>query len=94
MGPKLTDLATLNVPLSGFRWTNYEDLLSSCSIYLVQPGRKVWASSLHALENGQVLFGLRLPCHEAYKNLSTITETVEEMEQQLNIAPASRDLQR
>ena len=46
----------------------------------------MWSSSLHALENGQVLFGLKSTVHqEAYKDLSTITDTVEEMEQQLEI---------
>ncbi len=46
----------------------------------------MWSSSLHALENGQVLFGLKTTVHhEAYKKLSTITDSVEEMEQQLEI---------
>ena len=88
MGPKLTDLATRsNVRLyPGISLDKYEDLLSSCSIYLdCNQGEEVWSSSLHALENGQVLFGLKTTVHhEAYKNLSTITETVEEMEQQLD----------
>ena len=88
MGPKLTDLATRsNVRLyPGISLDKYEDLLSSCSIYLdCNRGEEVWSSSLHALENGQVLFGLKTTVHhEAYKNLSTITETVEEMEQQLD----------
>ena len=89
MGPKLTDLATRsNVRLyPGISLDKYEDLLSSCSIYLdCNRGEEVWSSSLHALENGQVLFGLKTTVHhEAYKNLSTITETVEEMKQQLDI---------
>ena len=88
MGPKLTDLATRpNVRLyPGISLDKYEDLLSSCSIYLdCNQGEEVWSSSLHALENGQVLFGLKSTVHqEAYKNLSTITDTVEEMEQQLD----------
>ena len=87
MGPKLTDLATRsNVRLyPGISLDKYEDLLSSCSIYLdCNQGEEVWSSSLHALENGQVLFGLKTTVHhEAYKDLSTITDTVEEMEQQL-----------
>lgn len=88
MGPKLTDLATRsNVRLyPGISLDKYEDLLSSCSIYLdCNQGEEVWSSSLHALENGQVLFGLKSKVHhEAYKNLGTITDTVEEMEQQLD----------
>ena len=88
MGPKLTDLATrFNVRLyPGISLDKYEDLLSSCSIYLdCNRGEEVWSSSLHALENGQVLFGLKSTVHqEAYKDLSTITDTVEEMEQQLD----------
>lgn len=88
MGPKLIDLATRsNVRLyPGISLDKYEDLLSSCSIYLdCNQGEEVWSSSLHALENGQVLFGLKSTVHqEAYKNLSTITDTVEEMEQQLD----------
>ena len=88
MGPKLTDLATRpNVRLyPGISPDKYEDLLSSCSIYLdCNQGEEVWSSSLHALENGQVLFGLKSTVHqEAYKNLSTITDTVEEMKQQLD----------
>ncbi|MFR4639155.1 MAG: accessory Sec system glycosyltransferase GtfB [Streptococcus parasanguinis] len=62
MGPKLTDLATRsNVRLyPGISLDKYEDLLSSCSIYLdCNQGEEVWSSSLHALENGQVLFGLK-----------------------------------
>ena len=88
MGPKLTDLvARPNVRLyPGISLDKYEDLLSSCSIYLdCNQGEEVWSSSLHALENGQVLFGLKSKVHhEAYKDLSTITDTVEEMEQQLD----------
>ncbi len=88
MGPKLIDLATRsNVRLyPGISLDKYEDLLSSCSIYLdCNQGEEVWSSSLHALENGQILFGLKSTVHqEAYKNLSTITDTVEEMEQQLD----------
>ena len=70
----------------GISLDKYEDLLSSCSIYLdCNQGEEVWSSSLHALENGQVLFGLKSTVHqEAYKNLSTITDTVEEMKQQLD----------
>lgn len=89
MGPKLTDLATRpNVRLyPGISLDKYEDLLSSCSIYLdCNQGEEVWSSSLHALENGLVLFGLKSTVHqEAYKELSTITDTVEEMKQQLEI---------
>ena len=89
MGPKLTDLETcFNVHLyPGISLEKYENLLSSCSIYLdCNRGEEVWNSSLHALENGQVLFGLKSTVHqEAYKELSTITNTVEEMKQQLEI---------
>ena len=89
MGPKLTDLATRsNVRLyPGISLDKYEDLLSRCSIYLdCNQGEEVWSSSLHALENGQILFGLKSTVHqEAYKELSTITDTVEEMKQQLEI---------
>ena len=43
-------------------------------------------SSIRALENGLVLLGLKSTVHqEAYKELSTITDTVEEMKQQLEI---------
>ena len=88
MGPKLTDLAARpNVRLyPGISLEKYENLLSSCSIYLdCNRGEEVWSSSLHALENGQVLFGLKTTVHqEAYKKLSTITDSVEEMEQQLD----------
>ena len=87
MGPKLTDLATRsNVRLyPGISLDKYEDLLSSCSIYLdCNQGEEVWSSSLHALENGQILFGLKSKVHhEAYKDLSTITDTVEEVRNQL-----------
>ena len=89
MGPKLTDLAScFNVRLyPGISLDKYEDLLSSCSIYLdCNQGGEVWSSSLQALENEQVLFGLKSTVHdEAYKELSTITDTVEEMKQQLEI---------
>ena len=89
MGPKLTDLvARPNVRLyPGISLGNYESLLARCSIYLdCNRGEEVWNSSLHALENGQVLFGLKSTVHqEAYKELSTITDTVEEMKQQLEI---------
>ena len=88
MGPKLTDLAARpNVRLyPGISLGNYESLLARCSIYLdCNQGEEVWSSSLHALENGQVLFGLKSTVHqEAYKDLSTITDTVEEMAQQLD----------
>ena len=88
MGPNLTDLAARpNVRLyPGISLGNYESLLARCSIYLdCNQGEEVWRSSLHALENGQVLFGLKSTVHqEAYKDLSTITDTVEEMEQQLD----------
>ena len=88
MGPKLTDLAARpNVRLyPGISLEKYENLLSSCSIYLdCNRGEEVWSSSLHALENGQVLFGLKTTVHhEVYKKLSTITDSVEEMEQQLD----------
>ena len=41
-------------------------------------------SSIRALENGQILFGLKGTVHhEAYKELSTITTSVEEMKEQL-----------
>ena len=89
MGPKLTDLAARpNVRLyPGISLGNYESLLARCSIYLdCNQGEEVMNSSLHALENGQVLFGLKSTVHqEAYKELSTITDTVEEMKQQLEI---------
>ena len=88
MGPKLTDLAScFNVRLyPGISLGKYEELLSSCSIYLdCNQGGEVWSSSLRALENEQVLFGLKSTVHqEAYKELSTITDTVEEMKQQLD----------
>ena len=89
MGPKLTDLAScFNVRLyPGISLGKYEELLSSCSIYLdCNQGGEVWSSSLQALENEQVVFGLKSTVHdEAYKELSTITDTVEEMKQQLEI---------
>ena len=88
MGPKLTDLAARpNVRLyPGISLGNYESLLARCSIYLdCNQGEEVMNSSIRALENGQVLFGLKSTVHqEAYKDLSTITDTVEEMEQQLD----------
>ena len=89
MGPKLTDLATRpNVRLyPGISLGNYESLLARCSIYLdCNQGEEVMNSSIRALENGLVLFGLKSTVHqEAYKELSTITDTVEEMKQQLEI---------
>lgn len=87
MGPKLTDLAARpNVRLyPGISLGNYEDLLSSCSIYLdCNQGEEVMNSSIRALESGQILLGLQSTVHqEAYKELSTITDTVEEMRNQL-----------
>ena len=89
MGPKLTDLAARpNVRLyPGISLGNYESLLARCSIYLdCNQGEEVWTSSFHALENGLVLFGLKSTVHqEAYKELGTITDAVEEMKQQLEI---------
>ena len=89
MGPKLTDLAARpNVHLyPGISLEKYENLLSSCSIYLdCNQGEEVMNSSIRALENGQILLGLKSTVHqEAYKELSTITDTVEEMKQQLEI---------
>ena len=89
MGPKLTDLAARpNVRLyPGVSLGNYESLLARCSIYLdCNQGEEVMNSSIRALENGLVLFGLKSTVHqEAYKELSTITDTVEEMKQQLEI---------
>ena len=89
MGPKLTDLvARPNVRLyPGISLGNYESLLARCSIYLdCNQGEEVMNSSIRALENGLVLFGLKSTVHqEAYKELSTITDTVEEMKQQLEI---------
>ena len=81
--------------IQGFHWDKYEELLSSCSIYLdCNQGGEVWSSSLQALENGQVLFGLKSTVHdEAYKELehdhrySRRNETATR-----NIAPASRGL--
>ena len=87
MGPKLTDLvARPNVRLyPGISLGNYESLLARCSIYLdCNQGEEVMNSSIRALENGLVLFGLKSTVHqEAYKELSTITDTVEEMRNQL-----------
>ena len=87
MGPKLTDLAARpNVRLyPGISLGNYESLLARCSIYLdCNQGEEVMNSSIRALENGQVLFGLKSTVHqEAYKELSTIADTVEEMRNQL-----------
>ena len=89
MGPKLTDLAARpNVRLyPGVSLENYEELLATCSLYLdCNQGEEVMNSSIRALENGLVLFGLKSTVHqEAYKELSTITDTVEEMKQQLEI---------
>ena len=87
MGPKLTDLAARpNVRLyPGISLGNYESLLARCSIYLdCNQGEEVMNSSIRALENGLVLLGLKSTVHqEAYKELSTITDTVEEMRNQL-----------
>ena len=89
MGPKLTDLAARpNVRLyPGISLGNYESLLARCSIYLdCNQGEEVMNSSIRALENGLVLLGLKSTVHqESYKELSTITDTVEEMKQQLEI---------
>ena len=89
MGPKLTDLApSPNVRLyPGISMENYEKLLATCSLYLdCNQGEEVMNSSIRALENGLVLLGLKSTVHqEAYKELSTITDTVEEMKQQLEI---------
>ncbi len=66
MGPKLTDLETCsNVHLyPGIRWEIMRSLLARCSIYLDCNQGEV-NSSLHALENGQVLFGLKeYPVHQ------------------------------
>ena len=87
MGPKLTDLApSPNVRLyPGISIENYEELLATCSLYLdCNQGEEVMSSSIRALENGQILFGLKSTVHhEAYKELSTITTSVEEMKEQL-----------
>ena len=87
MGPKLTDLDPCpNVRLyPGISMENYEELLATCSLYLdCNQGEEVMNSSIRALENGQVLFGLKSTVHqEAYKELSTITDTVEEVRNQL-----------
>ena len=89
MGPKLTDLAPCpNVRLyPGISIENYEELLATCSLYLdCNQGEEVMNSSIRALENGLVLLGLKSTVHqEAYEELSTITDTVEEMKQQLEI---------
>ena len=87
MGPKLTDLApSPNLRLyPGISMENYEELLATCSLYLdCNRGEEVMSSSIRALENGQILFGLKGTVHhEAYKELSTITTSVEEMKEQL-----------
>ena len=87
MGPKLTDLATRpNVRLyPGISLGNYESLLARCSIYLdCNQGEEVMNSSIRALENGQILLGLQSTVHhEAYKELTTITASVEEMKARL-----------
>ena len=87
MGPKLTDLApSPNVRLyPGISMENYEKLLATCSLYLdCNHGEEVMSSSVRALENGQILFGLKSTVHhEAYKELSTIKASVEEMKDRL-----------
>ena len=87
MGPKLTDLAARpNVRLyPGISLGNYESLLARCSIYLdCNQGEEVMNSSIRALENGQILLGLQSTVHhEAYKELTTITASVEEMKARL-----------
>ena len=87
MGPKLTDLApSPNVRLyPGISMENYEKLLAACSLYLdCNHGEEVMSSSIRALENGQILFGLKSTVHhEAYKELSTIKASVEEMKDRL-----------
>ena len=87
MGPKLTDLASCpNVRLyPGISLENYEDLLATCSLYLdCNQGEEVMSSSIRALENGHILFGLQSTVHhEAYKELTTITASVEEMKDRL-----------
>lgn len=87
MGPKLTDLApSPNVRLyPGISMENYEKLLAACSLYLdCNRGEEVMSSSIRALENGQILFGLKNTVHhEAYKELSTIKASVEEMKDRL-----------
>lgn len=87
MGPKLTKLAPCsNVRLyPGISMDQYEELLASCSLYLdCNQGKEVLSSSIRALENGQLLLGLQDTVHqEVYKELTTVTETVEEMKVQL-----------
>ena len=87
MGPKLTDLAARpNVRLyPGVSLENYEELLATCSLYLdCNQGEEVMNSSIRALENGQILLGLQSTVHhEAYKELTTITASVEEMKARL-----------
>lgn len=87
MGPKLTELASCsNVRLyPGISMDQYEELLASCSLYLdCNQGKEVLSSSIRALENGQLLLGLQDTVHqEVYKELTTVTETVEEMKVQL-----------
>ena len=64
---------------------NYEKLLATCSLYLdCNHGEEVMSSSVRALENGQILFGLKSTVHhEAYKELITIKASVEEMKDRL-----------
>ena len=87
MGPKLTDLDPCpNVRLyPGISMENYEELLATCSLYLdCNQGEEVMNSSIRALENGQILFGLKSTVHhEAYKELTTITASVDEMKARL-----------
>ncbi|MFS9194505.1 accessory Sec system glycosyltransferase GtfB [Streptococcus sp. OMI633] len=87
MGPKLTDLDPCpNVRLyPGISMENYEELLATCSLYLdCNQGEEVMNSSIRALENGQILLGLQSTVHhEAYKELTTITASVEEMKARL-----------
>ena len=87
MGPKLTDLDPCpNVRLyPGISMENYEELLATCSLYLdCNQGEEVMNSSIRALENGQILLGLQSTVHhEAYKELTTITSSVEEMKARL-----------
>ena len=87
MGPKLTELASCpNVRLyPGVSMDQYEELLAGCSLYLdCNQGKEVLGTSIRALENGQLLLGLQDTVHqEVYKELTTVVETVEEMEMQL-----------
>ena len=87
MGPKLTDLDPCpNVRLyPGISMENYEELLATCSLYLdCNQGEEVMNSSIRALENGQILLGLQSTVHhEVYKELTTITSSVEEMKARL-----------